>query len=128
MTTYFYRVDEFVTDFQGNSFDCFEEFKSPKLLDARENAIAYRDKRIKGMGEKGELFGNPISGPPKDNPDFDARKHSAFSMVISLVEVTPEGEEIHYPIFGEDEQTVQESLEVEETVINSLYGEPEETD
>jgi hypothetical protein len=124
MTTYFYRVDEFVTDFQGNSFDCFEEFKAPKLLDAREEAIAYRDKRIIGICEKGELFGKPISGPPQNNPDFEASKHSAFSFVVSLVEVTPEGEEIYYPIAGEDEETLRESLEVEAAVINSLYGTP----
>lgn len=46
-------------------------------------------------------------------------------MVVSLVEVTESGEEIHYSIIGEDEETMKESLEVEESVIHSIYGQPE---
>lgn len=122
MNTYFYRVNESVNDFQGSAFDCSEEFRSPKLLDARQNAIAYHNQRLKGIMDKGELFGKPILQRPAEclPQDFDLTKWSNFSIIVSLVEVTESGEEFEYPILGDtdDEELTRECIQHEKRVID----------
>jgi len=120
MTTYYYKVTEFVTTFgedpgKNEPFTHGEDFKGSDLLQMREKARAYYDERFKGLND-GKYF-LPFAAPS----DFDKGRNAAFSITLSLVECSDD-EEYEYPLIGEDEDTILENRELEARVLHDFLN------
>lgn len=113
---YFYLVEEFVTTFKmdegkNDPFSHDQKFDGKNLLKCKTDAEKYYRQRLKGL-EGGSYFLDFAS--PQD---FKLGKNAAFSIVLSLVEYYHEDNFIMHPLLGEDEESIAESIEIEEAVL-----------
>lgn len=113
---YFYRVSEFVSLLDGQSFNNDNDFKGD-LKTARENAYNFFKEREKGF-ENGEAsFHLPFASPN----DFQIGENATYSLTLYLVESYSNGEEFVYPLAGESEEEVEEGLQTERDVLKQNY-------
>lgn len=113
---YFYRVSEFVTTFgadpgEHQPFSHHEDFKGVDLMVCRNTAYEYYQQRYKGLDNS--RYHLPFASPQ----EFQLGKHAAVSIILSLVEVNSDGEEIEWPLAGEEEKEMHESRELELAVL-----------
>jgi len=109
---YKYRGDVFVTTFglDPNKSEPFYEtvdFELPSLLDSRKAGIKWYNETIQGLNREGKYF-LPFASPSEYIPS----KHSSYSVTLSLVEIF-DGDEFEYVLLGEDDESMQETLEIE---------------
>lgn len=113
-TTFFYRVTEFLINFQtGQSFSNEEDFHGPTLPEARERAIEFFNERMEGMEERTGFFGTDFTSPENIGK---GPLGSAFSITLFFVEETQDGEEIEYPLAGEDPEECRQTQENERLI------------
>ncbi len=116
---YFYLVSEFVTTFGKDAgkqepFSNDEIFKAKDLKTARIKANSYFDERMEKV-DKGEVS----YFLPFDSPDeFEFGKNASYSITIYLVEHYSDNEEYLHPVRGEDEESMAEGLETEQSLFN----------
>ena len=117
-TKHKYRGNVFVTTFgldpnKNKHFNHTVDFESPNLLDSREAGIKWYYETIKGLNREGKYF-LPFASPS----EYIEAKHAAYSVNLSLVE-TSDGEEFEYVLLGEDDESMQDTLEIESLLFES---------
>ena len=115
---YFYSEQEFVTTFQmdegkNEPFSHEERFEGKDLLKCKIEATNYYYERLVGMNQ------NPYFLPYASPENFELGKNASFSITLYLVEYYSDDEYFEYPLLGEDEETMAESIEIETEVLKS---------
>lgn len=119
-TKHKYRGNVFVTTFgldpdKNEPFDHTVDFESPNLLESREAGVKWYCETIIGLNRVGKYF-----LPFASQSEYIEGKHAAYNVTLSLVE-TYNGEEYEYILLGDDEDSLNQTLEIEEF----LYEEDE---
>lgn len=126
---YYYQVSIFITTFRMDKnktepFSHSEIFKDSNLLAAKKEATKFYEAVLQGRIEKGgfefmkdqeKIF---LSYESREN--FIFGENAAFSVTLSLIEKYPYpvNEIYEHPIMGEDEETINESIEIETEILN----------
>ena len=113
---YFYRVYEFVTTFGADEgkhepFSHEEHFQGYDLLACRNAAYEYYQQRSNGLDNSS--YHLPFASPQ----EFQFGKHAAVSIILSFVEIDSDGEEIEWPLAGDEEKAMNESRQLEVAVL-----------
>ena len=133
MTTYYYRVEEFVTTFEADpgkneSFSHTEEFKGPDFRECRRKAYAWYNERLKGLDNKGSYHNLPFAA----FKDFTTGKNAAYSVTLALVEcgrssafgVTEDYEEEYFLAGWGEEEEQAEARELEIRLLSDNQYNP----
>jgi hypothetical protein len=117
---YYYSVSEFLTTFgdEKKNFSHDEYFKGDDLLECRKKAFEYYSKRKEGLDKRDSFFEKPFTFPGVEADVL--KKSSAYSISLNFVQDDPSHGVFLYPIAGEDEETVNESLELERLILNDM--------
>jgi hypothetical protein len=113
---FFYRVSEFMTTFgmdegRNEPFSHDEDFKGNDLHECKKKAEQYYWDRLKELEHSSYFL--PFESPDK----FVLGQHAAFKITVALVECYGEGGNVEHVTFGEDDETIEESREIEEAVL-----------
>jgi len=119
MTTYYYRVSEFVTTFgadpgENEPFSHTEEFKGPDFRECRRKAYAWHNERLKGLENKGGYF-----LPFAAFEDFKEGENAAYSVTLEIIENT-DGEEDEYFLAGGEDEEHAEARELELKILSGI--------
>lgn len=91
------------------------DFDNPQLDKAREEGIKWYQETIQGLEREGKYF-LPFASPD----EFELGKHAAYSVSLSLVETYGQ-EEYEYDLLGTDEDTMNETIEMEFSLLNNYF-------
>jgi hypothetical protein len=116
-----YRGNVMVTTFgadpgKNDAFDYTEDFEHYDLLEARRQAIEWYIETREGLEKVGKYF-LPFASPK----DFIEGKHAAYSVSLSLVQCY-NGEEDEYDLLGSEQQTQDDTLEMEKLIISEYLS------
>lgn len=117
VTTYKYRGWVSVTTFgedpgHHDPYYHTEDFEDSDMLKARTKAYNWYIETLAGLEREGKYF-LPFASPE----DFVSGKNAAYSVVVSLV-ICSGSEEDEYDLFGADDQTFEDTLEMEQMILN----------
>lgn len=115
---YYYIVSEFVTTFKKDAgknepISHDEFFEDTDLKTARIKANLYFEERLDKV-EKGEVkYFLPFAGPK----EFTFGQNAAYSIVIYLVQHYTDSQIYFFPVRGEDEDSMEDGLKMEEIIF-----------
>ena len=118
VTTYKYRGRVSVSTFgadpgKNEPFVHTVDFEESDPLVARGKALTWYKFTIEGLEREGKYF-LPFASPE----DFVLGKHAMYCVVVSFV-ICNGSDEDEYDLLGTDEQTMQDTLEIEE--LNHIF-------
>jgi hypothetical protein len=119
MSTYFYRVNEFMTSLEKGApyYSQNRDFEGETLLDSRSKAMEYYAQQVQSFESEGTFVSNGFSDYSKQNQPGG---NPAYSLTLSIVEKTPEGGETDHIIAGDDEETVAEGRKMETEIYKTM--------